>query len=135
MNFEAARAAVYERLNTKMASAYASVPVRYENRLTVDFATLETIFVACELALSDGTLASLGSTPMVRYSGAIYLAVWEKEGAGTSQALGILDALAIEFKAVQFGGVNTKAPRPLPGQAQDGWYVLSLRIPFWFDQT
>lgn len=135
MNFEVARAAIYARLSTLMSDSYSTVPVRYENRLTVDFDTLETIFVACEIAWSDGVQASLGSTPLVRYSGAVYLAVWEKEGAGTSQALGILDALAASFKLAQFGGVNTHAPRPLPGQDQLGWYVLGLRIPFWVDQA
>ncbi len=134
MNFEDARAAIYSRLNTFMAASYPAIPVRYENRLTVDFATLETLFVAAEIAFTDGTQMALGSSPPVRYQGTIFLNVWERDGAGTSEALGLLDALAVAFKTAQFGGVNTKAPRPMPGAFQPGWYVLAVRIPFWFDQ-
>lgn len=134
MNFESARVAVYSRLNTAWSASHPTMKVRYENNLTVDLNTEMAPFLTCELLFNDGAQLSLGSSPGVRYEGAIYLSVWAKESSGTSAALTRLGELALLFQMAAFGGVNTRAPRPLPGRVQAGWYVLTLRIPFWFDQ-
>jgi len=134
MTFEGARAAIYGRLNTIWAAANPTVPVRYENRLLVDLATETDPFLACEVLFNDGEQISLGITPAHRVEGAIYLAVWVKEDTGTAVPLGLIDGLFDLFKTTAFGGVNTRAPRPLPGHDHKGWYITTLRVPFWFDQ-
>ena len=133
MNFDQARAAVFGRMNTVFEVANPTVPVQYENRLTVDLATQEVPFVVCELAFGDGEQVNLGLTPQVRYRGAIYLSVWAKEGEGSTTALGLLSALATDFKPQALGSLYLQAARPMPGRTAQGWYVLTLRVPFYFD--
>lgn len=134
MNFEDARAAIYARLDTAWTAAHPTVPALYENRLAVDLAGRTDPFIACEILFNDGEQVSMEKTPVLRFFGAIYLSVWVKEKEGTKIALTYLGELSDLFKAASFGGVNTRAPRPLPGRPQDSWYVSTLRVPFWFDQ-
>lgn len=133
MNFEDARAAVYARLKATMAASYPTVPVIYENRVSVDLDDHPGPVVTCQMAYADGEQVSMSQAPIVRYRGAIYLTAECKQGQGTAAALTMLGVLAGAFKTASFGGVVTKAPRPLPGAEDKGWYVLTLRVPFYFD--
>jgi len=133
MNFADAQAAIYARLNTYWSAAHAGVPVDYENRFLVDLAAQQDPFIACDVLFNDGEQASIEADPMSRYRGAVYLAVWVREGSGTAAAFGFLSELGTLFATKAFGGLNTQAPRPLPGRRQAGWLVEVLRVPFWFD--
>lgn len=135
MKFEDARAAIFARLNTYWAAAHPTIPVDYENRMQVDLATQVPPFITCELALNDGAQVSIEAAPVVRYAGAIYLAVWVREGGGSKQALELLGELSDQFKTTRFSGVTTQAPRPLPAQHKVGWLAYAVRVPFWFDDT
>jgi hypothetical protein len=134
MTFEDARAVIYGRLNTSWSAAHPGMPVRYENRMAVDLGKEIDPFITCEILFNDGEQLGMGDNPGVRYEGAIYLSVWVKEDSGTAEALTYLGELATLFQMAVFGGVKTRACRPLPGRVQAGWYVLSLRVPMWFDQ-
>lgn len=133
MNFEDARLAVTGRLKTGMDATYPAVPVVYENRVKVDLATQASPYVRLALIFNDGEQASMEATPLARYRGAIYLAVYCKQGEGTKDALTILSYLAGLFKAVKFGGVQTYVGVPMPGAEMSGWYYEAVRIPFYFD--
>jgi hypothetical protein len=133
MNFETARAAIFNRLDAYCDVAHVGVAVRYENRLLVDLATRVDPFIACEIVYSGGLQASLGTDPLARYSGGIWLSVWQKEDTGTTTSATWLGGLAAHFKAKQFGGVNTQVPIPIPTREHAGWRVATIRVPFWFD--
>lgn len=133
MTFDDARAAIVGRLKATLDASNPTTAVSYENRATVDLATQAAPFVACEVLFNDGEQASMELAPVVRYSGAIWLAVAVKEGEGTKTALVILGTLAAAFKTVSFGGVVAQAPRPMPGFRRDGWYYEPIRVPFYFD--
>jgi hypothetical protein len=133
VTFDDARAAVYTRLDAGMTATYPAVPVLYENRLTVDLAKQKSPFVACEIVYNDGSQASMELTPVVRYGGAIWLAVATKAGAGAKVGAGILGYLANRFKTITFSGVVCGAPVPMPGYTRDGAYWQTLRVPFHFD--
>lgn len=135
MKFNDARAAIYSRLDTLMTASYASIPVRYENRLDVDLSAQVEPFLGVELIFNDGVQASLGRQIIVRYPGAIYLSVFTKQGEGIADALTLLASLADTFKTVTFSGVVCSAPRPLPARPHQGWYVHTLRVPFHFDDV
>lgn len=133
MNFDDARIAISGRLKTGMDATYASVPVVYENHTAVDLATQASPYVRLAIVFNDGQQVSIESTPLARYRGAIYLAVYCKQGQGTKTALQILGYLAGLFKAVKFGGVQTYVGVPMPGVEMDGWYYEAVRLPFYFD--
>lgn len=133
MNFDDARAAVAGRLKTGMDATYPAVPVVYENHTTVDLATQASPYVRLAIIFNDGAQASIELTPLARYRGAVYLAVYCKEGQGTKDVLQILGYLATLFKAVKFGGVQTHVGLPMPGAEMDGWYYEAVRVPFYFD--
>jgi hypothetical protein len=133
MNFDDARAAIYGRLDTAWGASHPTMPVRYENRMAVDLDKEKSPFVACELLFTDGEQIELSANPGTRYQAAIYLSAWAKEDSGTSDSLKDLSELALLFGMKSFGGVNTRAARPLPGRVESGWYVLTLRVPFWID--
>jgi hypothetical protein len=133
VNFDEARAAVYSRLKTFMDASHPAVKVEYENVQLIDRDQQLDAFVCCELLFTDGYQLALSGG--VRYEGAIYLSHWAKEDRGTAASLQMLGQLATLFQMTSFGpGLNTRAPRPLPGRDQLGWHISTLRIPFWFDQ-
>lgn len=133
MNFENARAAIYGRLTTAWNASHSTVPVLYENRLEVDLATRKDPFITCEIVYNDGQQVGIGAPVGARYSGAIWLSVWQPEHSGVTPGTTWLGELATLFKAVTFGGVNTRVPIPVPGRSQKGWDAHTLRVPFWFD--
>lgn len=135
MTGEDARAAVYARLETDMAANHAGVPVRYQNRNTVNLATQTGMFVTCDMFFNDGEQISVELNPRARYRGSVYLAVLVKEGDGTKKPLDLLWALVALYKTKTFGGVNTGVPIPVPGREMAGWYSESIRVPFYFDGT
>lgn len=133
MKFEDARAAIAGRLNTAMTTSYPAIKVQYENRLGVDLATQVEPYVDAQVKFSDGDQMNMSPTPGSRYRGGIYLSVCVKEGEGTAEAFVLLGFLADTFKTTRFSGVTTAAVVPLPGRGANGWYVETLRVPFWFD--
>jgi len=133
VNFEDARAAIATRLDAGMTATYPAVPVVYENHTKVDLATQTAPYVRCDVVFNDGEQASIELTPLARYRGATYLAVYAKEGQGTKAVLQILAYLAGLFKSVKFSGVQSQVAVPMPGAEKDGWYYVAIRIPFWFD--
>jgi hypothetical protein len=135
MKFDAARSAIYSRLDSAMNTNHPGVPVLYENRLNVDLALQSAPFVACEILFNDGEQVSMEISPVVRYRGSIWLAVAAKRGDGIKGQLTVLATLADTFKTVVFGGVTCHAPRPMPGFLKDGWYLESIRVPFYFNDT
>jgi hypothetical protein len=130
MKFEDARAAIYARINTGWGATYPTEVIEWENRQTVDRDNSSGPFLAVEVLFNDGYQAELGSAPMVRYNGAIYCVVYVRQGQGSKLGFDRLDYLAGLLGVTAFGGVNTQAPRPVPGHDEPGWYRHLLRIPF-----
>lgn len=135
MDFDTARAAVYGRLQTHMAANHPTVDVGYENRNTIDLATQERPFVTCEIVWNDGEQVSLGALPRLRYRGAVWLAIHEKDGAGVKVRNQLLKSLADLFRTKSFSGVTTMAPIPVPGRPARGWLVHAIRLPLYFDDA
>lgn len=133
MTLDDARAAVAARLATAMTASYALVPVQYENLTQVDLAAQTKPFVSMEIIFNDGEQKSMGDKPVGRFSGAVWLGVWCKEGSGTKTALTLLSFLIQTFRAVSFGGVVCHMPVPVPAQTKLGWFVEAIRVPFYFD--
>jgi len=132
MDFEDARAAIFARIDTGWSAAYPTEPAEYENRRTVDRNAHPGPFLAVEVVFADGEQAELGTDPMIRYPGAIYCVVYVRPGAGTATGLARQGYLATLLGVKQFGGVNTLAPKPVPGHDVPGWYRHILRVPFFF---
>lgn len=133
MNFEDARAAIFARIATGMAATYSTDPVEYENRRTVDRNSAPGPFLAVEIAWAPGEQASLGTSPLMRYRGAVYCVVYLRPGAGSKLATDRLSYLAGLMGVTQFGGVTTQAPAPVPGHPEPGWERYLLRVPFYFN--
>ena len=132
MDFEAARAAIFARIDAGWASNYPGEPVEYENRRTVDRNEALGPFLAVELVWAKPEQASLGTAPLVRYSGAIYCVVYVRPGSGSSVSLKRLGYLAGLLNTASFSGVQTQVAEPVPGQDLPGWYRHILRVPFYF---
>lgn len=133
MTFEDARAAICGRLDNGMTTSHPATLVEYENRVQVDLAVQTAPYVSAELVYNDGDQVSMETNPGMRYSGSIWLGVHVKQGEGAAAATPFLQTLATLFKAKSFGGVVTRAPKPLPQRDHQGWVVYTLRIPFHFD--
>jgi hypothetical protein len=132
MDFEAARAAIFARVDAGWTATYPAEPVEYENRRTVDRNAHPGPFLAVELVWSDGEQAELGNDPLIRYRGAIYCVVYVREGEGSAVGQTRLGYLASLLGVTSFGGVHTQAPKPVPGHDVPGWYRHILRVPFYF---
>lgn len=133
MSFAAARDAIILRLDTYWQGAHPTVPIAWENRLTVDEEKQATPFGVCEVIFNGGHTASIEADPVERYTGAIYLAICVKANAGTREGYTLLDDLVSQFSNASFAGITTLTPVPQPGKSYNGWHVLSARVPFWFN--
>jgi hypothetical protein len=133
MDFESARAAIYGRLDTYWTATHPSIPVQYENQKTVDLATQTEPFISCDVVYVDGAQIALADPPGTRWSGAVWLSSWVKEGGGTAGANAHMKEFSDLFGMKIFGGVNTKAGRRVPSNPHNGWYIQSIRVPLWFD--
>jgi len=136
MTFDELRAACYARLKTGWADANPSIPVEYENHSTIDLNSRRQPFMTCEVQFNTSHQINLSDAPWVRFDGSLWISGWAKQGTGTANLMVPLGLISTLFKTKQFGsGVNTTVPKLLPSRVIDGWHVLSLRIPFWFDQA
>jgi hypothetical protein len=129
--FESARAAIVSHLKTYLDSAHPSLVVQYDNRDVVNVETQTEPYLCCEVTFMDGEAGSIGSEPLGRYYGAVWLSINVKQGDGSAEALTLLGELAGLFKSQMLANlVYTGVPRPLPGRPGAGWWVSSLRVPF-----
>lgn len=134
--FEAVRAAAFAKVAAVMSTAFAAVPVQYENRNLIDVEQQQLPWLSVELVWNDGEQATIEHEPITRYEGAIYLTVYTKRGNGTKLAQEVMGRLAREFKRMPSGTLfQTRAARPVPARTWEDWHLQTLRVPFYTDDA
>lgn len=135
MNLVQMRDTLVNRLNTNWAATYPTIPVFFENTLSVDMDKVGDVFLRCAVIINAADQVSVELSPVHRTRGRLELRIYVKEELGTRTELGYLDYLIGLFKYGNYAGLHTSTPEPVPGQSSKGWYSLGLSVPFWADSN
>ncbi len=133
MSFADERRAIEGRL----ADNFATLPIRFEN---VPFEQPHDAgFVSLSIRPGQARQASTGPNPLHRYTGTIQVDVFVPEDTGTQAARAHADTLEAIFRGAQFtagasGTITCRTPRLETPMARDGWFQLSLRVPYQRDR-
>lgn len=107
--------------------------VEYDNRTTVDLATLTVPYLMVDISWGDGDQLDIGLNPLVCDYGNIVLAAGVKAGQGTDSLLQLLDHLRPYLQLRNpLGTVKTHAAQlaKMPTE-RGGFFYWPMTIPFW----
>lgn len=126
--FNACRQAIEERLST----LWTTTPIRYQN---APFQETANPYVALFILDGDGEQISLGTPALRRWAGVIMLQVFVPEDTGHAQARSYADSLGALFDRAQFsvngsGTIRCRMPSMTPSETHEGWYQVTVAIPF-----
>lgn len=105
--------------------------IEYDNRMLIDQATQRNPYLCVDILFMDGFQADLSTNPIHRKVGQIHLQAVVKEGAGSAQALQLLDHFGTALQAKILGGVRTKMQTYARSKPHLGWVYTPVVIPFW----
>jgi hypothetical protein len=133
---ELARQAIVTAVEAVKAGApVAGLIIEYDNRIIVDTQTQTKPFFCVNMVLMNGRQADLNAKPIHRFNGQIHIAAAVKDGAGSSDALKLLDYFYPLLHQRALGSIRTHMAKPAPMKPHLGWCYYPMLIPFWFDKT
>ena len=107
---------------------YASTLVKYENDEMNDSSVNEWIRVSTQNA--DGFQASLGSNPLFRYVGVLFVQIFVKPDIGSGRALELADTITTLFRAKRIGGIVFLVPKVQKVGVFKDWYQVNVSVEF-----
>lgn len=124
---------VTEIERAKAAWGAFALPVEYDNRNTVDLATLTTAYLMVDITWGDAAQMDIGKSPLVCDYGHIVLAAGVKAGQGTAGLLALLDHFRPYLQLRNpLGSVKTHAAQVAQRATEkDGFFYWPMTIPFW----
>ena len=129
MTFESERLAIESRFHNNWSTA---IKVVYDNMKYTPVA--DTPYVRLSLENIESRQTSLGNSRLWRNNGLIFIDIFVPEHTGTKILRGYIDTAAAIFRGVTFSGIVCRAPyQPSPGQVLNGWYQMSIAIPYFVD--
>jgi|DEB19_MinimDraft_2_1074335.scaffolds.fasta_scaffold62109_1 hypothetical protein len=136
MGLELARQAIATAVEAaKVGSPTTPLIIEYDNRIIVDTQTQTKPFLCVNMVLMDGRQADLNAKPIHRFDGQIHIAAAVKEGAGSADALKLLDHFYPQLHQRALGILRTHMAKAAPMKPHLGWCYYPMLIPFWFDKT
>ena len=130
MSTEAFRSAVHSEIAAWGAASYPAVPIFYENGPTPDEETVGPIWLDVELRFYGGAIASVGTSPRMRQTGAVSVMVYRKESTGTKLSDQVIDSLCAALQARRLGGAVLLAPQRTVPTNLLGWLKTGILLPF-----
>lgn len=137
--FKTAGLAIIERAEAAVAAFVTPPPVQVVVENT-DFQPLpDASFIHVAVRFTDADQVAFGTQQnRFRQYGVIVFQIVTPASDGSGLALSYADALAAEFRAKQFDGVLTFAPRVMTGNSWQGvkgnWYTTMMTVPFQYDE-
>ena len=107
---------------------YASTLVKYENDEMNDSSASEWIRVSTQNA--DAFQASLGSNPLFRYVGVLFVQIFVKPDIGSGRALELADTISTLFRAKRIGGIVFLVPKVQKVGVFKDWYQVNVSVEF-----
>lgn len=133
MTFDDVRVAFSQRLLGAWTAQYPNYPIDFENQEKVDMSTWTDPFIRMTLREHDSHQQDMNDRPWYRTHGMARIDVFIKAGHGTKTTNDMAEFLKQLFRGQSFAGVLCKAPVLLAPQAQTGWFMSRLLIPFQYD--
>jgi hypothetical protein len=118
----------------KVAAPTAGLIIEYDNRIIVDTQTQVDPYLLAQIVLFDGVQADLAANAIHRFYGQLHLIAAVKEGAGSADALKLLDHFVPQLQRKSFAGVRLETAKPAPSKKNLGWVYFPTLIPFWYDK-
>lgn len=125
-----------QAFETRFAAGFTALPIKFQN---VPFVQPATPWVAFHVKPGEGRQVSTNSRPLYRYAGIVQIDINVPEQSGTAAARGYADTIEALFRNVQFsagssGTITCRAPYITDRGVVDGWYVLSVTVPYQRDK-
>lgn len=124
------RAAVFSEIQTWAAANYPTLPVLYENGPTPDEDKIGPMWLDVELRWYGGSVASVGTTPRMRQTGAISAMCFYRTGEGTEEPDGIIDSLGAYLQVRRLGAGILEAPQKTVPTHLRSWFKTGMFLPF-----
>lgn len=118
----------------KVGAPVLPLVIEYDNRIIVDTQTQTLPFLCVNVVFMDAFQADLSNTPIHRFVGQIHLAAAVKAGAGSADALKLLDFFYPQLQRKALGIVRTYMAKSAPMTPHLGWNYYTMLIPFWSDK-
>lgn len=124
------RAAVFAEVQAWAAANAPTVPVLYENGPTPDEDAIGSIWLDIELRFYSGSIASVGTNPRMRHTGALSIMCFYRAGEGTDAPDTLIDSISEYLQVRRLGAGILEAPqRTVPTDIR-GWFKTGVFIPF-----
>lgn len=91
-------------------------------------------WVRISIQNSKSYQASLGSNPIFRYIGILYVQIFVKPDIGSGRALSISDVVSNLFRAKRIGDTVFKVPEVKRIGSYNGWYQINVSIEFFREE-
>jgi hypothetical protein len=135
MNYENIRAAFVSRAATACAATYPTMPLFFDNGPEPDLDNLAGPFVRVSVQFRSAEQINISPTPDDRTRGFVVLTCYVRDFTGTTAILPIVTFLNDLFKHLNLSGLKTTTPLPMPDLTYQGWYAMTLRVPFYVDSN
>ena len=124
------RAAVFGEIQTWAAANYPVMPVLYENGPVPDEDKIGSIWLDIELRWYGGSIASVGTNPRMRQTGAVSAMCYYRTGEGTDEPDSVIDSLSEYLQARRLGAGILEAPQRTVPASLRGWFKTGMFLPF-----
>lgn len=128
MTFAAMHSAIEGRFATLWADK--TVPVAYAN---VSFDPPDRPWMRLTVVDGPAFQASLGPSPLNRYTGIVYVSIFVLKDSGERAARALADLVAPIFRQVSFSGLTFDVPYFRPVGPDGIYYQGNLLCPYRFD--
>jgi len=128
MSFETIRRDIYKRLQDNWATTEIAFP-------NIPFAdpSQDDTWIAIKLFEDNVNRINIGEPALHRHNGTIGLEINVPKNTGTKTGRGHADTLATLFREAQFNGITCREPNITEIGDVEGWYRLTVAIPFYWD--
>jgi len=124
------RSAVFAEIQSWAAANYPTLPVIYENGPVPDEDKIGPIWLDVEMRWYGGSVASVGTTPRMRQTGALSAMCFYRTGEGTDSPDSVIDSLSEYLQVRRLGSGILEAPQKTVPTNLRGWYKTGMFLPF-----
>lgn len=124
MSYAVERSDIESRLNT----GWSTTPIAWDNVPYVS--TPGTSWIRCTILPGSVEALEFGRDTLKEHSGIIDIGIFTPQNTGSATARGYADTLSALFDMVAFGTIDCEEASVQNLGIADGWYHLSVTIPY-----
>lgn len=110
------------------------MPIAFDNA-PFDRNSLPDLWAEFEVVFDGGRQLGPSASPKTRRRGQVHVSVYLREGMGTKRATWALGAFRSLLAYAYAGRAVLGEPQDIPEPPGRGWYIRSLQVPFYADET